>query len=414
MTLLKNSLWNIGGYVVPAIVTVPALGIMGRVLGAELFGVFTLALAVVGYASIFDAGLTRAVIREISIFRDNQKEKLKIVATATVLILILGIVAGCLLFIFSNAITTLLKISSGLHHEVSIALKILSISIPLFLITQVWLSILEGMERFGVLNIYKSITGTLLSLLPAVFILLKPSLEFAILGLVVARLLCFVIAFILCRTIIIEAKLTLYRETVKRLFMFGGWITVSNIVSPVMAYFDRFIVSNQLGAQVVAFYTAPSEIISRLSIIPGAFARALFPRLSYASNAEERKKTKIFISLILLAICIPAVIIGSLFANNIMTIWMGPTFDGAPGTVLTILLIGFLFNSLAQVPFASIQSRGYAKVTAMVHLAELFPYLFLLFFLINKYGIEGAAFAWSIRMFIDYILLAVLDRKFSE
>ncbi len=163
MTLLKNSLWNIGGYVIPAIVTVPALGIMGRILGAELFGVFTLALAVVGYASIFDAGLTRAVIREISIFRDDQKEKLRIVATATVLILILGMVAGCLLLIFSNAITTLLKISSGLHHEVSIALKILSLSIPLFLITQVWLSILEGMEKFGVLNIYKSITGTLLA-----------------------------------------------------------------------------------------------------------------------------------------------------------------------------------------------------------------------------------------------------------
>lgn len=413
MTLLKNSLWNIGGYVIPAIVTVPALGIMGRILGAELFGVFTLALAVVGYASIFDAGLTRAVIREISIFRDDQKEKLRIVATATVLILILGMVAGCLLLIFSNAITTLLKISSGLHHEVSIALKILSLSIPLFLITQVWLSILEGMERFGVLNIYKSITGTLLSLLPAVFILIQPSLEFAIMGLVVARFLCFVIAFILCRTIIIDAGLLLHRKTVKRLFMFGGWITVSNIVSPIMAYFDRFIVSNQLGAQVVAFYTAPSEIIARLSIIPGAFARALFPRLSYATNAEERRKTKIFISLILLVICIPAIIIGSFFANSIMTIWMGPSFAGTPGIVLTILLIGFLFNSLAQVPFASIQSRGHAKVTAMVHLAELFPYLFLLFFLINNYGIIGAAFAWSIRMFVDYISLAILDRKFS-
>jgi len=181
-----------------------------------------------------------------------------------------------------------------------------------------------------------------------------------------------------------------------------------------MAYFDRFIVSNQLGAQVVAFYTAPSEIIARLSIIPGAFARALFPRLSYATNAEERRKTKIFISLILLVICIPAIIIGSFFANSIMTIWMGPSFAGTPGTVLTILLIGFLFNSLAQVPFASIQSRGHAKVTAMVHLAELFPYLFLLFFLINNYGIVGAAFAWSIRMFVDYILLAILDRKFSE
>lgn len=414
MTLLKNSLWNIGGYIIPAIVTVPALGIMGRILGAELFGVYTLALAVVGYASIFDAGLTRAVIREISIFRDNHEEKLKVVATATVLILMLSIFAGVLIFCFSDAITTLLKISSGLHHDVSVALQILSLSIPLFLITQVWLSILEGMERFGVLNIYKSITGTLLSLLPALFIIFKPTLGYAIIGLVIARLLCCVMAFYLCKNIITEAKLSLHKETVRRLFMFGGWITVSNIVSPVMSYFDRFIVSNQLGAQVVAFYTAPSEIISRLSIIPGAFARALFPRLSYAKSAEERSKTKIFISLILLAICLPAIVIGSLLADKIMTVWMGPSFAGTPGTVLTILLVGFLFNSLAQVPFASIQSRGHAKVTAFVHLIELGPYLFLLFYLINSYGIKGAAVAWSIRMLIDFLLLAILDRKFAR
>ncbi|EFE7629566.1 O18ab/O18ac family O-antigen flippase, partial [Escherichia coli] len=53
MSLIKNSFWNLCGYVLPAIVTLPALGIMGRKLGPELFGVFTLALAVVGYASIF-------------------------------------------------------------------------------------------------------------------------------------------------------------------------------------------------------------------------------------------------------------------------------------------------------------------------------------------------------------------------
>ncbi len=77
MSLIKNGLWNIGGYIIPAIVTIPALGVMGRVLGAELFGVFTLALAVVGYASIFDAGLTRAVIREIAIESNNEDNKPK-------------------------------------------------------------------------------------------------------------------------------------------------------------------------------------------------------------------------------------------------------------------------------------------------------------------------------------------------
>lgn len=413
MSLIKNSLWNIGGYIIPAIITVPALGILGRYLGGELFGVFTLALAIVGYSSIFDAGLTRAVIREISIYRNDEKEKINIIATASSIILMLGLVAALLLCFCSEQITILLKISPEFYTEVSLSLKILSISIPLFLITQIWLAILEGEEKFALLNVYKTITGSCLSLFPALFIFFEAKLENAILGLVLARFVCFVSAFYICKENIIKAKLHFHKETIKRLFMFGGWITISNIISPIMAYFDRFIVSNQLGAQVVALYTAPSEIVSRLGIIPGGFARALFPRLSYATTQEERNKNKKMIYLLLLCLCLPILIIGGIFSEHIMVLWMGPGFSGTSAYILSILLVGFLFNSLAQVPFASIQSQGFAKVTAFIHMGELIPYLSLLFFLIHHNGVIGAALAWTLRMLFDYIVLMFFDMKIA-
>ncbi len=414
MSIIKNSIWNVAGYIVPAIITIPALGLLGRVLGAEMFGVFTLALAIVGYASIFDVGLTRAVIREISIFRDEREEKKKIISTASLLVLIMGIVAALIIYFFSDDITSLLKISPALHLHVVNSLKILALSIPLFLITQIWLAILEGEERFGILNVYKSITGSLLSLLPVLFIYIKPELEYAIAGLVISRLLCLIIAFFLCKSIVVEAKLSFSGSTLKRLLMFGGWITVSNIISPVMAYFDRFIVSNQLGASVVAFYTAPSEAVARLGIIPGAFARAIFPRLSASKSAEDRKRNKKLVSILLLLITLPILLVGIVAGNWLMVLWMGPAFAGMSATILAVLLVGFVFNSLAQVPFASIQSRGYARITAYIHLFELVPYLAMLFYLIKSYGILGAAYAWTIRMAVDYILLSLFDRRFDK
>lgn len=42
-------------------------GFIARSLGLEKFGLFTLAYALVGYAGIFDMGLSRAVIRAIAI-----------------------------------------------------------------------------------------------------------------------------------------------------------------------------------------------------------------------------------------------------------------------------------------------------------------------------------------------------------
>lgn len=414
MSIIKNSLWNVAGYIIPAIITIPALGILGRILGAETFGVFTLALAIVGYASIFDVGLSRAVIREIAIFRDDQEEKSRIIFTASLLVTGMGVIAAFFLYITSDAITNLLKISTELHLSVVNSLQILSVSIPVFLVTQIWLAILEGEEKFGILNIYKSITGSLLSLLPVIFIFISPSIEYAIAGLVVSRFVCLIVAFFLCKKIIIESNLKFSRRTLKRMLMFGGWITISNIISPLMAYFDRFIVSNQLGAAVVAFYTAPSEIIARLGIIPGAFARAIFPRLSSSNDAHDRKKNKNIVTLLLLLITVPMLLVGLFTSNKFMVLWMGPEFSGTSGTILIILLIGFVFNSLAQVPFASIQSRGYAKITAYIHMIELIPYLLILFYFIKTYGIIGAAYAWSIRVIADFILLSFLDRCFDK
>ncbi|HDV3897951.1 TPA: oligosaccharide flippase family protein, partial [Escherichia coli] len=70
MSLIRNSFYNIAGFAVPTLVAVPALGILARLLGPENFGLFTLAFALIGYASIFDAGISRAVIREISLYRE--------------------------------------------------------------------------------------------------------------------------------------------------------------------------------------------------------------------------------------------------------------------------------------------------------------------------------------------------------
>lgn len=73
---------------------------------------------------------------------------------------------------------------------------------------------------------------------------------------------------------------------------YGGWITVSNVVSPLMAYLDRFFISNIIGASNVAFYTAPAEGVQRLSVFPGALSRAIFPKLSRLVSKQDKDKQK--------------------------------------------------------------------------------------------------------------------------
>ncbi|MEM8144999.1 oligosaccharide flippase family protein, partial [Morganella morganii subsp. sibonii] len=88
MQLIKNSIWNLLGYILPAIATIISFGVIGRTLGLELFGIFSLILAVIGYSSIFDLGLTRSVIREIAIYKNNHEEKKHIISSSSSIVLI--------------------------------------------------------------------------------------------------------------------------------------------------------------------------------------------------------------------------------------------------------------------------------------------------------------------------------------
>ncbi len=411
MGLIKNSVWNLAGYVIPTAIAIPAMGYLARVLGVELFGVYTLAIAIVGYAGIFDIGLTRAIVREIAVYRGNVDERKKIISTATIFLFLFSVTGAIIISICTPKIISLLNITAANHNDVQSSIQILVWTIPAFLLNQLWMSILEGDERFAILNIQRSFGSSIIAGLPALFVFASPSLYSAIVGLAVGRLLSLIIAFVIVKNEIINAGFIFYRKTFRRMIFFGGWITVSNIISPVMVYFDRFVISGTLGANKVGYYTAPSEIVSRLGLIPGALSRAVFPKLSAAKTYDELKKNIKFSYLVMGLGCLPLMAVLILLAKIIMHLWLGEEYALQSQTIFQILLVGFFFNSIAQIPFTVIQSLGKAKYTAFLHCLEVAPYLALLYFLVNSYGVLGAAYAWTIRVFVDCLLLILVSRK---
>ena len=412
MSILRNTAWNFAGYILPTIITIPALGYLSRVLGFELFGIFTLSLALFGYASIFDAGLTRAVIREVSYYRNNFHEKLKIIATSTIVVSFLGFIGMLIILCLDKKWPIWLNVSEGFYTDLQDSMKLLAVMVPVFLIGQIWLAILEGEERFANLNLQKTITGSVQGGLPALFVHFSPTLMSAISGLLIGRLLVMFLAIYTSRKILFSMRFNIDFIVLKRLISFGGWITLSNIISPVMSYFDRFIASNMLGASHIAAYTAPSELISRLSMAPGALSRVIFPKL-VACDKEERNKIKTKSFYIMALPILGLSIIVGVWADKWLTMWLGSSFSNTSPLILQILLVGFFFNSLALISFSSLQAKGLSNVTAFVHAIEVIPYLLALFYGIKEFGMIGVAVCWTIRVSLDFLLMFFLDKKFE-
>ena len=112
-----------------------------------------------------------------------------------------------------------------------------------------------------------------------------------------------------------------------------------------------------------------------------------------------------------LAVVLPLALLGSVYATPLLAAWMGPEFAEQGSAATRILLLGFVFNAVAHIPFAALHGYGLARQTALLHLVELPLYLAGLVWLVQNHGIEGAAAAWAARALLDLVaLLALLAR----
>lgn len=421
MSLKKNIGWNLIGSVAPMLLGLVTIPFLIKQIHVEAFGILTLVWSLIGYFSIFDFGIGRALTHQVSSnVSDKTLDNLpNIIKTGLLFMLLTGFVGGAILAVLSYPLgSSWLNVSKGLQTDTIKCLLIASIGIPLTTITSGLKGILEGFEDFKAANILRIILGVANFGFPALTVLfIDKSLEYMVLSLVLTRLIVMVGHIILVNkrlpiTTIFAAHLAKKEET-KKILTFGAWMTLSNIISPLMVTADRFIISYMLGAGLVAFYTVPFDFIVRLLIIPAALTGVLFPRFSYLFKNKFEEvgplyKRSFVLILAVMGLISAGLAVGSYFG---LTLWLGKSFAEQSWAIASILSIGLLFNSLAQIPHAAIQASGDVKITSILHLFEFIFYVPLLYLGLHFYGLKGAAFVWVLRVFADFMVLSVFARK---
>jgi O-antigen/teichoic acid export membrane protein len=191
------------------------------------------------------------------------------------------------------------------------------------------------------------------------------------------------------------------------LISFGGWVTLSNLISPFLATLDRFLIGAFISIEAVAYYVIPFEVVIKLMIIPGALIGVFFPAFS-VSFAQDRSRTTLLFSQgtkFIYLLLFPLVLLIITLAEGSLNLWLGAKFAHNSTRVLQWLAIGVFINSLSQVPFSLLQGAGRPDLPAKVNLLEVPFYLLILWWLIKAHGIEGAAIAFVVRMGIDAAIL---------
>lgn len=421
MSLKKNTIWSLIGSVAPMLLGLVTIPYLIKQIQVEAFGILTLVWSLIGYFSVFDFGIGRALTHQVSscVSKKLEQDLPSIIKTGLLFMLSTGVIGGGILAIVSSELGThWLNVSKSLEADTIKCLLIAAIGIPLTTITSGLKGILEGYEDFKSASILRIVLGISNFGLPALTVMfLDKSLELMVLSLVVAR-----VIVMMAHIIVIHKKLPIYhlmkasladKDKIKSLLSFGAWMTLSNIISPLMVTADRFIISYMLGAGLVAFYTVPFDFIVRLLIIPAALTGVLFPRFTYLfQNDAGQIKLLYKKSFVLIFSVMGLISLGLAIGSNFgLTLWLGENFADHSWVIASILALGLLFNSLAQIPHAAIQASGDIKITSLIHLCEFMFYIPLLYGALHFYGLVGAALVWVLRVFADFIVLSVYAKK---
>ena len=414
MSLKRNVLLNLAGSALPVLVGVGLIPFTLDRLGQEAFGVLTLIWGLIGYFSLFDLGVGRALTYRLSYLNAASRlnEAGPTLKAGVILTLTAGLLGSGLVWMLSpNLAMHWLKISPALQQDAELAFLIASIGVLPTTLASGLRGALEGLGRFAASNASRIVLGLLMFVLPVwALIAHGPHLWMMALYLVAARFLVVAIMVVQLKEYMFIGTWTPQRRYFKNLWSYGLWVSITGVLGPLMVYGDRFFVSAAVGAQQLSLYAIPQEGLFRLLLIPAALASALLPRLVAMESSETAtvyRSTYRKVALYMLGVCLFA----AAAAYPALSVWLSTEFARSALPIVLVMCLGIWVNSMAVVPYTLLHAKGNPRLTAIFHLGELCFYIVVLWFLSSQFGLVGAAWAWVARVALDWVLLQLAVRR---
>lgn len=417
MLIVKNTAIQIFAQGLIAIIALVAVPVLVDKLGTARFGILSLTWVVIGYASLLDLGLGRALTKLTAerLGRGEGRETPHLFWTAILLLGGIGVLSGAIIAASSGWLTSdVFTIEADLTSEAHATFILVACTVPFVLCSTALRGSLEAHQRFDLTNA-AAVPLSLLSYLgPVVIALFTTNLAVVVSAVCLSRVAGTAVFLYLCLRVDpgLRTKPSFDRRLVGTLLRFGGWVTVAAIVTGVMLSLDRLIIGAAVSASAVAWYATSYEGAKQMLLVSTAFSSVLFP--GFAANVHlDRERTELLFSRGARATFVglfPLALIASVLAHQILELWINAEFAREGGPVLQLLAIGVLINGLAFVAYALIQSTR-PDVIAKLVLAELPLYLGLLWLLLETTGITGAAIASCLRAAGDTSALYFLTNR---
>jgi O-antigen/teichoic acid export membrane protein len=388
-------------------------------LGVDLYGLLILAGLTTNYFAIVELGLGQATVKFVAdaYARNDSAGLRRIFWTSALTYFALSVLGAVALAAITPWLTHILRVPKAFIGLTEQVFYISALGLVVSMMGGIVSSVPRALERFDLVTFLSIPVGAGQLALNVLLLYIGCSLSALVLGGVVVQTIALMAYILVARNLLpCLGGPTWDQSAFRQLLRFGGLVSISQVVGPILTHIEKFIIGSVLTLSAVAFYSVPYNLVWAFTIIPGSISGVLFPtfsRLTVEGNPRRRshlflRSTKyVFVAILPIALAV------ALFSQRLLTAWMGPDLALESGAVLQILAFAVVINSIAAPAYQALQAIGRPGIPAKFHVLEVCLHVPICYFLIVHYGVVGGAIAWLTRVTLDTLLLTVAFTRLS-
>lgn len=383
------------------ILQIVTFAIMSRLLTREEFGYMATITAIVAvFYSIAEAGLGSSVIQKKE---DSQRH----FTTAFSMSILLGLFFSSVLFIFSPLLAEAIA-----DTTIVIPLRIMSILILVNGLISVGQGLLTRQLKFyslGKIRLVASIVASCSAIGFAYY-------GFGIYAIVIQQMLVSFIQLVMIFLCGVQIPhLRIYKNEVKQVLSFGGWLTVGVLFNNLTNEVDKLMMPKLLNVSALGAYNRPAGFISSISTqINSIFDSVLFPLLSKIQDEKERI-ANVYIKCISLLNVFSIVFAAFVYFNSklIIDIFFGKEWEDLV-PIMQIISISLIFRVDGRLVDCFFRSLGFVKLSFYIRVIGFF--LSALCLIIgSRFGLIGASLGLvASSVFIVILKVLFLNTKLKS
>jgi len=381
-------------------------------LGDDAFGLWVLIFSLTGYYGLFDLGIRSSIIRYVARFSatEDHTELNRLINTAMFGYSAIGILALSVTLVGTYYIHSIFpKIPIEFTPTARWLLLIVGTSVAAGFPIGVFSGILEGLQRFYLLNLTSACTTLLRALL--IVIALTHGHGLVTLALITAGMPLLgglVNAAVVLRLLPLRFGLQyVSRASSRMIASYSGTTFVIILAGRLRFKTDALVIGTFVSAAAVTYFTIGSRLVDYASEAVSGLSQLVIPMSSESqAKGDLDGLRKIFVlgNRACAFIILPIAAILTILGKSVIEAWVGPKYVATSYPVLLILLFPTTLMLAQSVSGRTLWGLAKHRTLAWVVMAEGIANLILSIILVRRYGIIGDAIGTAIPLICTQVL----------